>query len=1124
MSDAEEYEEGYLDEEDAQHEEGEEHEELEGEDEDEADPETQQDEGVDGAIEAALPVEDDNEPPLVLEKEWLGYVRVSVPASFAVPPTLAEAPTDGDTTMPAPLDETATGGSEGVSPRPGDDDGEEDEEGGLVEEREEVEEREYAAAPKVPFASMVHPPLREARIYFTVESKADRTTPPWMRYLLNNEPHFFDTVMAGKKVERPEDRARAIALKKKLAALAAKKAKAAAKRKKKNKGAVEEEEEEVAPPEPKEETQYDDDGHVVIPHPFDGNARFRLVQLLKGRPANPRLNLPEITVEEGGDLVFIATLMEPTEVEAEEAAWEADGPASLMPAPTGRAAAILPPEVVRSVHKSNPPRNLANLARTPQPDDEAAARDEERPEGSDEEDERVKSSMSRGDEVDEEQAEVEEDEEAGDEPAELPLELRMDVMTLAALFCPRAFERGLMKHEALPNMALTTAWLEIYMDALEGTEAMPEEFNTMKANIAEGAAKALAAKKTPTGKKTEQEDAEGGEEEKPEGEEAHVDAPPPAAPYAVRGDDGLFTVPKPKMDLSWTFIKEAHFPALRDELRALRRVLCPEVLPPMPVSPTPICTTPQMVLSYLDFLMHIPRSALASWTKTKLEDPEDDIEDAADIALDPTSEEHQERPLSYMLGNVLLDIRRREARKRRGKKDMRLGMFAAHKAALTAKFVESNTVLDPLVTARHAVNVVAEEAEAQAAARHLSVKSEFLSSWKGAAEGESSVHAPATEWDDVPSFWPVSLRLYDSDLVALACGRYGALETFQEVLRIKAERREPRLVDDTVGTYHLLLQLLPELAASCSQYLLHYAANCVPVIPILTARSTITSFDLLDTLAAIDPESTETETTTIEGVSCRSTSLCLQIAQQFYQRWSSDSLFLDSLQARAPSVHRYVCCEIDKFHRLLSGVENGDISPEQLDAWVLTADGVDTGDCLPSRDIYSPRVMYAAIRGRNTAVIVHLATRHDVITAQECYGASTTPLTALLIEDDERRTNEAAAKPLEARTTEDLLISPEDRADGVLSILLALVDGGMPLTKEVFQSGVKGYVAALQDSYGKSKKLTQLIKRLTLREHERGTDPNRKYGILRNVPEQPRLAASPSRRVALKYVAAPTDE
>jgi hypothetical protein len=350
------------------------------------------------------------------------------------------------------------------------------------------------------------------------------------------------------------------------------------------------------------------------------------------------------------------------------------------------------------------------------------------------------------------------------EPIKRGMEMRMDVMTLAALFCPRAFERGLMRHEALPNMALTCAWLEIYSDGIEGG-TMAKEFHDMQTNIVEGSSSALNTKKTSRKPKVQDDNAKDEDEELPEETISPVDEnqAPPAVPYAVRGEDGSYTIPKPKMDLSWTFVKEQHFPILRREMRALRRAVGAHLLPIAPILPSTVCTTPETTLSYLDYLVAIPRTALLGWTKPKLEDmPEEDIEDASEIALDPISEEHLERPLSHMLGSVLLDLRRRQIRKAHGKRDMKLGAFAAHKQALTTKFIESNTLLDPLVTTRYAVNILFEEAEEAIKSRHMETKTTFLQSWRAAADGEGPAPTAAegcAELEDVPSYWPASLRL-----------------------------------------------------------------------------------------------------------------------------------------------------------------------------------------------------------------------------------------------------------------------------------------------------------------------------------------------------------------------------
>eukprot|EP00658_Telonema_sp_P-2_P038730 TRINITY_DN2772_c0_g3_i3.p1 TRINITY_DN2772_c0_g3~~TRINITY_DN2772_c0_g3_i3.p1 ORF type:complete len:552 (+),score=150.25 TRINITY_DN2772_c0_g3_i3:53-1708(+) len=551
-----------------------------------------------------------------------------------------------------------------------------------------------------------------------------------------------------------------------------------------------------------------------------------------------------------------------------------------------------------------------------------------------------------------------------------------------------------------------------------------------------------------------------------------------------------------------------------------------------------------MTLSYLDYLVAIPRSALLGWTKSKLDDtPEEDIEDTSEIALDPLSEEHLERPLSHMLGSILLDLRRRQIRKVHGKRDMKLGAFAAHKQALTTKFMESNTLLDPLVTARYAVNTLFEEAEEAIRSRHMDTKTTFLQSWRAAADGEGPSPTAAdsgAESDDVPSYWPSALRLYDSDLVALACARYGALDTFQEILRIKVEHvSPPRLVDDTVGTYHLLLQLLPHLTEQCASYLLHFAANCVPVVPILTDHSILTHFDFLDTLAQIDPSVTipaddadgEDPYKTIDGLSTKSTTLPRVIARNFWHRWAEDDGFMSALRDRASMVYDEVSLEITKFRALLEAIIKHEITPSELDAKVLSTGGggEDENDDIQGgkmevRDVYSPVVMYHAIHARNIPIIVHLATKHGIITVQESLTTGAASVMEFIIEDDARRNADASDKPLSSRSTEDLLATHEERADGALSILLALVDNGMPMSKEVFRRGVKGYISTLQDTFGKCKKLTQLIKRLNQREHERGTDPAQKYGILRYVPEHPKLAASPSKRVAMKYIAAPVDE
>ena len=162
---------------------------------------------------------------------------------------------------------------------------------------------------------------------------------------------------------------------------------------------------------------------------------------------------------------------------------------------------------------------------------------------------------------------------------------------------------------------------------------------------------------------------------------------------------------------------------------------------------------------------------------------------------------------------------------------------------------------------------------------------------------------------------------------------------------------------------------------------------------------------------------------------------------------------------------------------------------------------------MQQRDVLCPSIMFHAAAARNASVIVALCGK-GVRTVLRPQHHAEQPLIDFLLEDDARRRAERSATPVAARTSEDLLASEDEVSDGILTILLALVEAGHSL-QGALSSGRRSIAAELADRYGRCKKYKQMMKLYAAREHERSTDPTQKFGILRYIPAAE--TASPAR-------------
>lgn len=460
--------------------------------------------------------------------------------------------------------------------------------------------------------------------------------------------------------------------------------------------------------------------------------------------------------------------------------------------------------------------------------------------------------------------------------------------------------------------------------------------------------------------------------------------------------------------------------------------------------------------------MVVPRSSLVAWTRPKFDEEEEDINDIDSILIQPDDDQQRNTPLSHMLGKILLDLRTREARKKSKKKDLRLSAFAAHKVLLCKRFLERGTIFDPVLVPSYSPKGLALEEEDSAENAQNSRNSSPLG--RTSVESEGTIAAGP---------WPASMRLYDSDLVALACARFGALETFQEILTRKNKLH--RAVDDTVGTYHLLFHSFQHLDRNCATFLVDFAATEVKSIPLLTRRSIVPAIDCIDDLfAPIDKDEHYPSV----------------FAQRYWQVLCKDKAWKDQARSKCPSLYMRVQDEEVKMNALIDEITKNKASGE----YVLNQ--VQSG-LMQARDVICPSTMYHAVVSRNVSVIVALAGKG--VTGSKKPLHTEQPLIDALLDDDLRRNEERASAPIAARSADDLLASEDSVSDGILSILIALVEAGESL-QGVLLSGRRSVSAELADRYGKCRRYKELMKLWAVKEKERSTDPAQKFGILRYLP------------------------
>jgi hypothetical protein len=323
---------------------------------------------------------------------------------------------------------------------------------------------------------------------------------------------------------------------------------------------------------------------------------------------------------------------------------------------------------------------------------------------------------------------------------------------------------------------------------------------------------------------------------------------------------------------------------------------------------TSLLVTPQLVLTYAQLLMLLPRSQVLAWTQPKREGDEE-----------RSGEDLAGQPLSYLLGNTLLELRRREARCVNGRPSLKVSASAALK-----KFLPANPALVE----------------------------------------ETLDDVPLSNDYAARTYFPPTLYLWQSDVALLAIGLYAQheelLPVFKELLGLKL--RKARRHDDNSGTFHLLYNALPLMRLDAGQHVIFVS----PAWRLFTNTGQVNAAEYATSAAA--------------ELAAKEPRLVAAFARKFFLELSTGSQGgnasqLAVLEKSAPAVSEAILLCQRSYERLYSEIANGQASAATLDAVVAS-------ETLDESTVFSPLVLYQAIVGRNYSVLKHLVASKNVVTVQ----------------------------------------------------------------------------------------------------------------------------------------------
>ena len=281
-----------------------------------------------------------------------------------------------------------------------------------------------------------------------------------------------------------------------------------------------------------------------------------------------------------------------------------------------------------------------------------------------------------------------------------------------------------------------------------------------------------------------------------------------------------------------------------------------------PVDPA-LITTPQLAIAFVQLLAILPRSQISTWTQPKREADEDRTDEASLMFS---------QPLSYLLGNIVLELRRRDARCCNGRPAPKIPASQVVKKFIPANPAQIEDLDD------------------------LSVSKDFS-------------RRP---------YFPVSMYLYQSDLALVALGLYAQhedlLPAFQDLLALK--RRKSRRHDDASGTFQLLYHALPLFTCEIGQHVINVSPSWKLFTPTGLVHPQAFAASAAAELVQKEPR------------------LVKSFARKFFLEISSQDEIMKTLEKTAPTMHESLSKCSQLFDSLLREVQSGTANAERLEGLV----------------------------------------------------------------------------------------------------------------------------------------------------------------------------------------------
>jgi hypothetical protein len=553
-------------------------------------------------------------------------------------------------------------------------------------------------------------------------------------------------------------------------------------------------------------------------------------------------------------------------------------------------------------------------------------------------------------------------------------ELTIDAMTLAAIFSPDIFSYLLERKEA--SLSGLESWLQF-------TVGEDNDLGQALVNNLLRAAETLKSRKLEAHEAAAQKH----QKEAPSGDEPEGAAAPKVP----------FVPPRVALDFCWIFEKLSQ-DAKRFStmcLRTLRSLLSAGYVPQKPPTPS-ILRNSAAVQAYALLLVGMPRSVATKWIGKLSEEPD---------------EKPELSPLSYFCGQILLDLRTRNARRTNGK-----------------------------------------ASKSDAAAVHRKI----LSAWKPQFDG-----IIATPFESRP-YCPETLELRDSDLIllllALSPQEIGGA-SFQDFFQLRNRAVQPL----TSGTNTLLMDSLHLMNSRAALAFIASADSGM-----CRSKGSVDMLSWARSHGRLFPD---------------------DFVKPFSQRYFSSILSQNEVVAALKTEKPTLLESMEKCQETLNSFEesvrSGKAEVHDLEAMVSAGFG---------EVVLTPYVLWLAIEASHATLVEELFI-HQRITQVTPQSRTAKPITAI---EHALRSRNVAMSSLLVHLGADLSVTWDG---GKLNGMIFIEDFWKVSGVDVEGNATDAFGSAERKNHQEQNAVAEdLLLLWKTREHERGTDPSKLYGLRVSAP------------------------